>query len=220
VTLAGIDGTPPVPGPNRFDGYVQSLAGLIASQHLAHPIVIGHSLGGSLALRLAETQPALPRAIVLVDSLPLFPLLTPGESMDARRTQMEQFSARMKAMSSDDFAKSEHAAIARMVTDPATADMVTQKVLSGDRDTIAQSAVELGTTDMKPDLGKISAPALLLTASYPTQSDDDTKAFYAAQYGGLKNLMVQTVPNARHFIMLDQPAAFASSVMAFLTSLK
>jgi pimeloyl-ACP methyl ester carboxylesterase len=220
VTLAGFDGAPPVPGPKRFDGWVQSVANLITAQHVAHPIVIGHSLGGSLAVRLAETQPTLPRALVLVDSLPLFPPLPPGASMDERRTQMQQLSDRMSAMTQEQFAKGEHDGIARMVTDPATADMVTQKLLAGDRDTIVQSAVELGTTDMRPDLGKITAPALLLAESYPSQPDEQTKTFYAAQYDGMKNLTVQVVPNARHFIMLDQPAAFQSSVMAFLTSLK
>jgi pimeloyl-ACP methyl ester carboxylesterase len=51
LTLAGFAGIPPVSGPflSRVRG---DIARYIDEQHLDHPIIVGHSLGGALALDL------------------------------------------------------------------------------------------------------------------------------------------------------------------------
>jgi pimeloyl-ACP methyl ester carboxylesterase len=220
VTLAGFDGTAPVTGPARFDGYVRSLARLIREQHLDRPVIIGHSMGGELALRLGETEPSLPRGIVLVDSLPLFPPLQPGETMEGRRTSSQAMTAKMKSASPNDYAASETAAVAALVRDPATAKTVAERTLKSDRDTVADSAYELATTDLHGDLGNVTAPVLVLAAGdngYPLAG---TRAFYAQQYHDAPTATVTVIPDARHFIMLDQPETFSTAVLGFITGLK
>lgn len=220
LTLAGFDGTAPVPGPARFAGYVQSLARLIREQRIDRPVLIGHSMGGELALRLGETEPTVPRGIVLVDSLPLFPPLQPGETMEARLTTLQAMVAKMKSASSAAYAASETAAVAAMVRDPAMAKSVAERTLRSDRDTVADSAYELATRDLHGDLGNVTAPMLVLAAGdngYPLAG---TRAFYAQQYRNAPTAMVTVIPDARHFIMLDQPEAFSAAVLGFITGLK
>src|ERR1700737_3551754 len=48
VTLPGFDGTKPVAAP-LLDKVDASLIQLIESEHLARPVIIGHSLGGLIA---------------------------------------------------------------------------------------------------------------------------------------------------------------------------
>jgi pimeloyl-ACP methyl ester carboxylesterase len=219
VTLAGFDGTPAIPGPARFDGYAQSIVTLIRNERLARPVIIGHSMGGELGLRIGESEPSLVRGLVIVDAFPMFPPLAPDETLDARRTQWKTIVAQMTAESDADFAASQRKAIAHMVTDPATADDIARRSQTSDRQTQVESAAELATTDLGKSLAQLSAPALVLGASSSGFSIDATQKFYEQQYAGAKNLSVTIVPNSRHFIMLDQPAAFRTAVLQFMASL-
>ena len=220
VTLAGFDGTPPVPGPARFEGYAQSLVTLIHRERLARPFIVGHSLGGELALRIGETEPSLARGLVIVDAFPMFPPLAPGETLDARRAQWKTIAVQMKSSSDADFAASQRKAIAQMVIDPAVADDVAQRSLKSDRETVIDSAAEIATTDLAPNVGRLSAPTLVLGETSAGFSLDATQRFYEQQYAGVKNLNVTIVPNSRHFIMLDQPDAFRTAVMQFMATLR
>ena len=56
-TLAGFAGVPAQPGP-LLDDVDAALANYIEQKHLKSPIVVGHSLGGFIALKLAIDHPA------------------------------------------------------------------------------------------------------------------------------------------------------------------
>ena len=128
VTLAGFDGTPAIPGPARFDGYAKSIVTLVHEQHLRRPIIIGHSMGGELALRIGESEPDFRTyGLVIVDAFPIVSAASrPAEyGSDARRAQWITIEAQMNASSGADFAASQPKAIGQMVTDAAAADDIT-----------------------------------------------------------------------------------------------
>lgn len=60
VTLAGFDGTP---APRQKTGLLDladaSLLKLIRTRHIDKPVLVGHSLGGTLAIRFAEEHVGL-----------------------------------------------------------------------------------------------------------------------------------------------------------------
>ena len=220
VTLAGFDGTPPVAGPTRFNGYADSVIALIRSEHLERPVVVGHSMGGEIGLRVAAEAPDLVGGLVIVDSLPMFPPLRAGETMDDRKAAFAKVVAGLKAQSDADYAATESKAASQLVTNPDLAQTVTTQVLKSDRATVADSLYELSTTDLHPELSKITAPVLVLAAGdngYPTAA---TTQFYTAQYAGTPHVTVTTIEHSRHFIMLDQPAAFEAALAGFLADRK
>ena len=72
--------------------------------------------------------------------------------------------------------------------------------------------------DLRPDLAKIATPITLL---YPDNTPNGMPAgagdaFYAAAFAGMPHVTLIRVDNSRHFIMYDQPAAFAAALDAFL----
>ncbi|MEO8811171.1 MAG: alpha/beta fold hydrolase, partial [Rhodanobacter sp.] len=74
VTLAGFDGMPaPLDAGNLFDRADTSLLQLIRQQKIDKPVLVGHSLGGTLALRFASEHPQLIAGVLAVDGLPIFP---------------------------------------------------------------------------------------------------------------------------------------------------
>src|SRR5580765_7030998 len=71
ITLAGFAGVAPI-SEHVLAAARTELASYITAQHLDHPVIVGHSLGGSLALQLATDHPDLVGPLVIVDSLPFF----------------------------------------------------------------------------------------------------------------------------------------------------
>jgi pimeloyl-ACP methyl ester carboxylesterase len=59
--------------------FAEDLAWLTDELNLEHPVLVGHSMGGVVVFELAIRQPALPRAIVMIDS----PVARPAASRAA-----------------------------------------------------------------------------------------------------------------------------------------
>ncbi len=72
LTLPGFDGTAPVQGP-LFKTVSADFWAMLASHNIVMPIVVGHSLGGTLAIMLAEQHSDRIRGVIAVDGLPVFP---------------------------------------------------------------------------------------------------------------------------------------------------
>ena len=92
-TLAGFAGVPAQPGP-LLDNVDAALAAYIEQQHLKAPVVIGHSLGGFVALRLAIAHPADVGRLVIVDTLPA---LGAARMDSATPQQLHDFAPQMRA---------------------------------------------------------------------------------------------------------------------------
>jgi branched-chain amino acid transport system permease protein len=69
----------PLPGEPDIDRYADAVAAFIRAQGLDRPLLIGHSLGGTVAMSLAARFPSLIRGLVLVDSAAPSGLVTPRE---------------------------------------------------------------------------------------------------------------------------------------------
>ena len=72
VTLAGFHGRPAVAGA-KLALAKESLLKLIQDEHIAKPVIVGHSLGSALAIWFAESHSDLIRGVFGVDGLPVFP---------------------------------------------------------------------------------------------------------------------------------------------------
>jgi branched-chain amino acid transport system permease protein len=86
----------PLPGEPDIDRYADAVATFIRELGLDRPVLVGHSLGGAVAISLAARFPRLIRALVLVDSAAPSGLVTPRdrhpviEMMRTNRTVLAQ----------------------------------------------------------------------------------------------------------------------------------
>ena len=69
--------------------FADDLAQFCVQVAIEKPVVIGHSLGGMIAVELAARYPSLPRALVLVDPGPIDPLPETIKFFDAAADQLE-----------------------------------------------------------------------------------------------------------------------------------
>jgi pimeloyl-ACP methyl ester carboxylesterase len=233
ATLAGFDGMPPSTPP-YIDQADTAVMQLITQERLTKPVVIGHSVGGHLALRLVEEHSDLLGGVILVDATPYFPPLQAGQTAEQRAQGIAQLAEGIASAPDWLYEDQTRATVSGMVTDAKQVDNVVQHSLRSDRATLARVTSEMSNEDLRPGLVKIAAPVLVvapvsaqapymndaLRALTPDQLTDTVRNYYAQQYLGARTVTVQTIANSKHFIMLDQPDALNAAIKAFLAGLQ
>jgi pimeloyl-ACP methyl ester carboxylesterase len=81
--------------------------------------------------------------------------------------------------------------------------------MAADPRVTAQAMYEDMTTDLRPDVARFALP---ITLVYPAPGD----ALYHAAFAKAPRVTYVPVAQAAHFVMLDQPAAFAKALDDFL----
>jgi pimeloyl-ACP methyl ester carboxylesterase len=222
VQLAGFAGEPA--GPNAtgpiLSPVVEQLHQYIADNHLQPIPVIGHSMGGLLALMLAQAHPEDISKLLIVDTLPFYGLIfDPAATVDSIRPQAQAIHDQFIALPNDQFAASQPLYTNRMVKDPEGQRQVSASSIASDRTVFANAMLEDLGTDLRPQLAAIKTPMTLL---YPYETaqgaPEQVTALYTTAYSTKPNLQLIRIDDSRHFIMYDQPAAFDKAVQAFLQS--
>ena len=221
LSLAGFGQVKPT-GTNPFLPRVRDeLIAYIRDLKLDHPVIVGHSLGGFLALSIAENVPDLPGGLVIVDALPFLPaIMNPAATPETVKAQVAPMIAQMSNATPQAFADIEHEAISAMVTSPANVEKVVGLTRDSDPKTTGRALNELMTTDLRPNLSKIICPVLVLAAladkiTYAPR--DAVMANYRKQYDGLAKVRFVGIDSARHFIMVDDLPGFMKVLEPELT---
>ncbi|SEG65512.1 Pimeloyl-ACP methyl ester carboxylesterase [Bryocella elongata] len=210
-------------GPNAtgeiLPAIVDELHGYIAAAGM-HPVVMGHSLGGLLTLMLAARYPGDVRKLVIVDTLPFYALLFGSQAtVETVRPQAEAMKQQMLSIPDEQLAMVAPMMAHQLVKDADGAKIVGAWSVSSDRKVVANAMVEDMLTDMRPVLGSIKTPALVLYEHDPTltmPNADRYEALMKSSYQPMPNATLVRVDDSRHFIMYDQPAKFDAVVEGFL----
>lgn len=225
VTLAGFNGTAaPSAEGNWMDRADASLAEFIQKNHLDKPILVGHSLGGTLALRFAGRHPELTGGVVAVDGLPIFPGME-RVSPEQRAAIAAQLKAKTEGATPDEFKAQQLAYMQSIGTlDPKTAERVAPLNARSDQKAVARYMAEDAGADYRPELKAAKAPILEITAYSekdaqmgPMKITQEQKvAYYSALLADAPNAKVIALAPSRHYVMLDQPAAFGKALNDFI----
>lgn len=228
VTLAGFDGMPaPTDGGELFDRADASLEQLIEQRKIDRPVLVGHSLGGTLALRFAGEHPELISGVVAVDGLPIFPGMerVGAEQRKAMAAQMQQ---QMSAATPEQFQAQSLGYMQKIgVIDPQLATRYAPMNARSDIKASAQYMAEDLAFDGRAALKNANVPILEISPynapdfSQPPMmmSEAQKTAYYQSLLADAPKAKVVSISPSRHFVMLDQPARFQQALGAFLQSL-
>lgn len=221
LTLPGFDGRPAVPGKG-LAAASESLRELIESRKLVKPALVGHSLGGMLALQFAAQHPNLVRAVVSVDGLPILPG-TEDWGASQRSRMAVSTGARTKVDSPAVFAAQQQEYMRGTgLVDMARADELAKLTARSDPGAVTRYMAEAISLDLRPALPKITAPVLVISPYFQVDADNQQMteasktAYYTALMDGTAVLKVVSVSPARHFAMFDEPKKVNDAIAGFL----
>jgi pimeloyl-ACP methyl ester carboxylesterase len=223
LTLPGFDGRAPVAG-TTLDTLVSDLAKLIESNKIAHPVLVGHSLGGTLSLKFATEHSGLIAGVVAVDGLPVFPG-TEGQTGD-RSKLAEGMRAQLGGQTREQFVAGQQGYMRQIGSiDPATADELAARSSRSDIGASADFAAQVIALDLRANLGGIKVPVVAISPfnapDFAQMGVDEERktGYYRMLLTGVAQLEVVSISPARHFVMFDQPEKFAAALDAALLKL-
>jgi pimeloyl-ACP methyl ester carboxylesterase len=219
LTLAGFAGVAPIHGA-LLPQVEEQLSRYIADRHLGHPVLVGHSLGGYLVLKLAEDHPDQVGKAVLVDGLPaLGAMRNPAATPAQLRAQADAMEQQMQSADLQSYADTQRQAVRAMVTSQADFERIWSWGVDSDRATVSAAMHDLMADDLRPRLGRIQAPVLAMgtwIAYKDFATRQQVEASYRAQFAGTPHLTFALSDTARHFIMYDDLPWMLSRIDAFL----
>ena len=222
VQVAGFAGTPA--GSNAsgpvFEPVVGAIHDYIAANHLQGAAVIGHSLGGTMAMRLAIAHPGDAGKLLIVDALPYMGMMF-GPQMTVTMVQPQATMMRDQVVNGtqEAYAAAEAAQMARLIkSENAAASAAIAAAQASDHRVVGQALYDDLVTDLRPDIAKITVPVTML---YPWEEGSGAPqqvfdTLYTGAFAALPHGKVERIDGSRHFIMIDQPEVFLAKVDAFL----
>lgn len=214
VTLAGFGGEPPAATGPFLDGAENAIKTYLETHHLEKPVIIGHSLGGLLTLRLAAHLQPAPAAAIVVDSLPFYAGMQPGATPETARQFAEMMRAQMEKQPREAFLQTSKQSAALLVRAEADRELVAEWMSKSDQSTVARAMAEVIAFDGRPLVSKVACPVLVLEAGLAPGAVPEE--VYNDQYAALREGKRIRFPDARHFVMLDQPKRFLQEIHSFL----
>ena len=210
VQIAGFAGTPA--GGNRAGPVAAGAAGEIARYIAAHrldrPAIVGHSMGGSIAMMVGARHPGAVGRVMVVDMLP-----APSRSFGVPAPVAKPL-ARLIGGEMQRAGRFRHK-LRPLVARFGDADWLESR---SDGEVVGRSLEELLATDLSSELPRIRAPLTVVYACPATFASacGRVSRAYAAAYARRPGTRLVRIGRSGHTIMWDQPAAFRAALRAFL----
>lgn len=164
---------------------------------LRRPAVIGHSMGGIIALMLGLRFPAVPGRLMVVDILP-----APARGFGLDPSMRDLFDGLQAAFGGQ---RGMAALMGLFGGDAASDSRVSATALR-----------ELAETDLGPAIARLVVPLTVVYAEPPPDIADPRRV--AAQYrAAYPQARLEGVAGSGHMVMLDEPVRFADIVRSFLS---
>ena len=211
------------PGGNA-EGLVGGPAALeirryIAERGLVRPAVIGHSMGGQIALRVAADAGPRVGRVMVVDASPFFPSLISAGATAGDVEPLARLAYQGVMLFGDEALKAHAASLGADLDGAADSLFGALGWQGGDRRTLAQGLYEVMTVDLRARLPAITAP---VTVVYGWSADgrsprSQIDGLFRAGYRSLPRPAVfERIEGAEHMVMIDQPRRFQAAVERFL----
>ncbi len=216
--LPGHGGSSPLPAAPSLSPYADRLGLLLEHEGATPAAVVGHSLGGAVALRLALRRPESVSALVLAAAagisstarsaryaLTVTGILKPGRKIAPHRRRVAR-SALLKRLVFGRWGASDP---------PALPPEVVEALLAGPArhtDTVS-AATALVRDDVRPDLERIRCPVLVLWGARDNQLPVDDAFDYARRL----RAPLRVIADCGHLLIVERPVACADAITGFLS---
>lgn len=209
-TFAGFGNVAPIEGP-WLAKIKDNVIAYVKERQLKKPILLGHSLGGTLSLWLASVELDMFSKIIAVDALPSSAaLMIPGYKGEPILYDNPQ-SQMMLRMDSASFAAMNAQTVPYMCKNTDKQQLLIDWMNKADRKTYVYGYVDMLNLDLREAIAKIKIPVIVLGAANPDKTT--VEKTYKMQYEKLPSVVIHYAENSAHFVMYDQPNWFMEKLL-------
>jgi 3-oxoadipate enol-lactonase len=187
-------------GPYRLERFAADLRDVIEARELGPVVLVGHSMGATVALRFAVDAPDLVCGLVLIAPVP-----ASGGGYSPKGA------AYLRSTAGDPAAAREW--LARTFAQPpdeATLERLCAAAAQTPRDVALESFESWAHADFAEATRAIEAPALVIAPEHDARTARERVADL------LPNARYAVVPDCAHYAMLERPKAIAALIREFL----
>lgn len=212
-TFAGFGDVPAIETP-WLPKIKEGVLRYISKEQLANPSLIGHSLGGVLALWMATESDSY-KKLIIVDALPSTGALMIPNFKSESMVYESPYNQQLLEMNSTDFDTMANQMAKGMTLNTEKQSRIKEWMLQADRETYVYGYTDFLKLDLRATISKINVPVTVLAATYP-YGYEAAKSTYESQFAKLKDYEIIYAQRAAHFIMYDQPDWFMEHVKSTL----
>lgn len=215
--LPGHGGSDPLPAARSLNAFADRIGLLLEHEGFAPAPVVGHSLGGAIALRLAIRRPEAVSALVLAGAagissatrnaryaLTITGIVKPGRKIAPHRARVAE-SPLLKRLVFGRWGAADP---------PALGPDLVEALLAGPArhtDTVS-AARALVRDDLRPDLEHVRCPALVLWGA----RDNQLPVEDAFEYARRLRAPLRVIADCGHLLTAERPDACADAIRRFL----
>lgn len=213
---------------HTYQDMVSDLTELFNREGLEKPVIIGHSMGGKVAMHFASQNAVRVRGLVVADILP-FSYSGVSDNLHVQEGQHAKILSSLLMLNTESASTREELdiALAHSIPSKAVRQFLLKNIkrndsnrfqwqlnvagLSQNLETILSAVLPIGGFE------RLSVPTLFLkgeNSRYVYPEGEAQLASYFSDYS------VVSIPNAGHWLHSENPKAFLEEVMAFMKSLK
>jgi len=200
--LAGHGQTQPIADPT-IEKEVARLHAFIQEKGLAYPTLVGHGLGGMIALQYSVQHPADVHRLIMLDSAPM-QLASAQQKKDVAEELLNNY---------DRFVAGRYSVMSPVEE---ITDQVMDSALKTDRTSFTSLLMDSFDFDLTDQLHTLPVPMLIMGSELLFPDPDQSKAVLEQiGFGKARSLSFKRMGQTGHFMMLERPAYTASVVRTF-----
>jgi 3-oxoadipate enol-lactonase len=200
--LAGHGTTQPTLDPS-IDSESKRLAEFLKEEGIVYPTLVGHGMGGMIALQYAIDHPADVHRLIMMDSAPM------------QLASAEQKNLIGQAIL-EDYDRFVAGRYMNMSFEPDITEVVLEMALRTHSPTFVSLLMSSFDYDVTDELGRLSVPLLVIGSEMMFPSAESCRPLLKTiGFQKAKSLSFKRMGKTGHYMMMEQPVFLASVLLAF-----
>lgn len=230
VTLPGFDGTQPPPEREGeridstpwLDNAVAAVIAYCDEMQLDNPHVLGHGMGGHLALRVAVNHPERVASGISVVGAPALPIAGNAQLLNIQNRLAivnGQFLPALEGMQQGMWEANQQNRPKQLVTNQARAEWLGRMISREPKDTLIQYQMEFAISDITQQMAQSDEPMMIIANVRPDLDEQQRPIAFANWDMQIANALSTTLvffEDTNFYLQFDRPIALDNAVWSFV----
>lgn len=186
-----------------IESATELLGKYLEENEIKYPVLVGHGMGGLIAMQYSFAHPAEIKRLILIDCAP-----KQMASKEQKLAISEQLTTNYDQFVANYFLN--------MSPNKEITDQIVDQALRTDKNSFTQLLLSSFDFDLTTELPRQAIPILLVGSGllFPEQ-EKAREQLHLLGFDSARTISFKTMPGSGHFVMLEQPSYLASVVLAF-----